>query len=122
MHTPASSADEEDEDATPLSRRQDEHEWNTQRWGDLQDHISEDWSREEFVESGYVAEHRGGTYEGDMHHVTNRRTPSPDADASRRTPSPDARSPAPDRGSYWERTGTSRSNGSMDRWRHRAAT
>ena len=82
-----------------LRRRQDVEEWSTQRWGDAQDHISEDLSREEFIEKRYVAERRGGTYEGDVHHVTNRRTPSPVADASRRTPSPDARSPVPDRGS-----------------------
>jgi hypothetical protein len=38
-----------------------------------------------------VAAHRGRTYDRDMHHVTNRRTPSPDATTNRHTPSPDAR-------------------------------
>ena len=52
------------------------------------------WSHEGFVESGYVAAHRGRTYERDMHHATNRRTPSPDTITNRRTPSPDAQTAA----------------------------
>ena len=74
-------------------------EWSTQRWGDAQVHVGEDFSREEFLEEGYVAESRGGAREGDAHHVMNMRTPSPGADASSRTPSPGARPPVPDRGS-----------------------
>ena len=74
-------------------------EWSTQRWGDAQEHVGENFSREEFLEEGYVAESRGGAREGDAHHVMNMRTPSPGADASSRTPSPGARPPVPDRGS-----------------------
>ena len=89
-YAPDQFSDEEGEYTTPLSRRSDQHEWHTQRWGDLRDHIGEEWSREEFVESGYVAAHRGRTYDRDTNHVTNRRTPSPDTITNRRTPSPDA--------------------------------
>ena len=89
----------DDENATSLSRQQDMEEWSTQRWGGAQEHVGENFSREEFLEEGYVAESRGGAREGDAHHVMNMRTPSPGADASSRTPSPDTRPPVPDRGS-----------------------
>ena len=87
-YAPDQFSDEEDEYTTPLSRRSDQHEWHTQRWGYLRDHIGEEWSREEFVESGYVAAHRGRTYDRDTNHVTNRRTPSPDAHTTIEDPPP----------------------------------
>jgi hypothetical protein len=85
----------EDEDTTPWGRKSDERTWSThsQRWGDLDDHISDFITRDELVESGYVVKHRGRTYDRDPHHVTNRRTPSPETG---RTPSPETRAAAED--------------------------
>ena len=68
-YAPGQFTNEEDEDTTPQDRRSDQREWYTQRWGDLKDHISDEIVREEFVESGYVAAHRGRTYDRDFHHV-----------------------------------------------------
>jgi hypothetical protein len=50
--------DEEDDDTTPQDRREDQRTWYTQRWGDLEEHISDDITREGFVASGYVVKHR----------------------------------------------------------------
>jgi hypothetical protein len=33
------------------------------RWGDLQQHISDEITRQEFVEGGYVVKHRGRAYD-----------------------------------------------------------
>ena len=61
----------------------------TRRWGDLEDHISDDVTREEFVASGYVMQHRGRAHDRDSPHVTNRRTPSPGATAEDPPSTPD---------------------------------
>ena len=45
-------------------------------------------TREELVESGYVVKQRGRAHDRDPHHVTNRRTPSPETRAVAEDPSP----------------------------------
>ena len=127
-YAPGPFSDEEDEYTTPLSRRTDQHEWYTQRWGDLRDHIGEDWSREEFVESGYTwrrteAEHTTGT-------CTMPRTgahPAPTLSRTGAHRAPMRRRPRKDSPprtcrSRWEHTEISRSKCAQDRWRHRVAT
>ena len=66
-YAPGQFTDEEDDDTTPQDRRSDQRTWYTRRWGDLEEHISDLITREEFVESGYVVKHRGRTYDRDPH-------------------------------------------------------
>jgi hypothetical protein len=80
--------DEEDDDTTPLERRLNHREWYTTRWGDLKKHLSDETTRQEFVEGEYVVKHRGRTYDRDFQSVTNRCTPSPETRAAAEDPSP----------------------------------
>jgi hypothetical protein len=89
-YAPGQFTDEEDEDTTPWGRKSDQRTWYTQRWGDLEEHISDEITREGLVTSGYVVKHRGRAHDRDSHHVTNRRTPSPEARAAAEGSSPTA--------------------------------
>jgi hypothetical protein len=82
-YAPGLFTDEEDDDTTYNHR-----EWYTMRWGDLQQqhHISDEITRQEFVEGGYVVKYRGRMYDRDFQNVTNRRTPSPETHATAEDP------------------------------------
>ena len=62
-YAPGQFTDEEYDDTTPLERRSNQRMWYILRWGDLAEHISDEITRQEFVEGGYVVKHRGRTYD-----------------------------------------------------------
>jgi hypothetical protein len=58
-YAPGQFTDEEDDNTTPQDRRSDQRMWYIQRWGDLEEHISDEITREGFVTGGYVVVYVG---------------------------------------------------------------
>jgi hypothetical protein len=56
-YAPGSFTDEEYDDTTPQDRKDERRDWCTTRWGDLEDHVSNQLAREGFIKSGYVVHH-----------------------------------------------------------------